>query len=125
MAGQRDVDDHGPAADGGHPLADRAAGRRAPLTPPAQLAIAARTRKQAVNQKLLHNSPVVAYREHRCLGAPSRPSPSFAKGHGGADPNPTPSRCRRAPAARNPKPENTALTVTVAPARPTLTVNDG
>jgi hypothetical protein len=82
VAGQRDVDDHGPAADGGHPLADRAVGRRAPLTPPARFAIAASTRKQAVNQKLLHNSPVVAYREHRCLGASLRPSPSFAKGHG-------------------------------------------
>jgi hypothetical protein len=38
--------------------------------------------QQAVNQKLLHNGPVVAYREHRCLRAPSRPSPSFAEGHG-------------------------------------------
>ena len=54
----------------------RPAGR---VAPPAQPAPAPRTRKQAVTEELLDASRVVAYREHRCLRAPSRPSPSFAK----------------------------------------------
>jgi hypothetical protein len=49
------------------------------VTPPAQPPAAARTRKQAVTEKLLHNGRAVAYREHWCLRAPSRPSPDFAK----------------------------------------------
>ena len=49
------------------------------VTPPAQPPTAARTPKQAVTEKLLHNGRAVAYREHWCLCAPSRPSPDFAK----------------------------------------------
>ena len=52
------------------------------MTPPAQPATAARTRKQAVTEQRLDAGHVVPYREQWCLRAPSRPSPSFAKGNG-------------------------------------------
>jgi hypothetical protein len=78
-----------------HPAPDR-------VTMPAQPAPAARTRKQAVTEKRLDAGRAVAYREHWCLQAPSRPSPDFGKKvTGRAVPYPTRSRCRRTPPRRN------------------------
>jgi hypothetical protein len=55
-----------------HPPPDR-------VTMPAQPPAAPGTRKKALAEQLLDAGHVVAYREHWCLRAPSRPSPRFAK----------------------------------------------
>ena len=74
------------------------------MTPPAQPATTARTPKQAATEQLLDASHVVPYREHRCSHAPTALPELRQKVTGRADPNPTRSRCRRAPATRNPNP---------------------
>ena len=89
-------------------------GRRDRVTPAAQPAPAPGTRKQAVTEKLLHNRLVVAYREHRCLRAPSRPSPSFAKGHGEGRPSSDMLKVSSHTSHPQPKPRG----------KPMLTVND-
>src|SRR5260370_1090823 len=63
----------------GHPPPAAAA---PPATPPAPPPGAARTRKPAVPKERPDAGRAVAYREQRCLRAPSRPSPSFGKTNG-------------------------------------------
>jgi hypothetical protein len=94
------------------------------MTPPAQPATAARTPKQAVTEQLLDASHVVAYREHRCSHAPSRPSPTSAKGHGKG--RPESDTLNVSSSTSDPQPESretTTPTVNDAPAPPALTMN--
>ena len=94
------------------------------MTPPAQPAPAPRTRKQAATEKLLHNGRVVAYREHWCLRAPSRPSPSFAKGHGEGRPHSDILNVSSRTSPPQPEPQqNPLLTVNDAPHPAMLTMN--
>ena len=95
------------------------------MTPPAQPAPAPGTRKQAATEKLLHNGRVVAYREHWCLRAPSRPSPSFAKGHGEGRPHSDVLKVSSRISPPQPKPrQNLVPTVNDASHPAMLKIND-